>query len=344
MLIARAPFRISFAGGGTDFESYYREFGGTVVSASIDKYFYVFASVNKGENIQIMSSDYQTFFRQHAEQEVLLDGDLALPRAVLNHFNIREGLSMFLASQVPPGTGLGSSSTVAVCIVKAMSSLLGFGLTKQQVAELACQIEIEKLSMPIGRQDQYAASFGGINAICFGRDGVTVEPMTLAPATIERLEREVLLFYTGEARQSAEILARQNRAVLAGSGPVLSSLHAIREMAGVVRRCLERGDLEEFGEILHASWQQKQRLAAGISNPQIDECYELARSKGALGGKIAGAGGGGFLMLYCGAEHGAAVTEALESYGLRRMDFSIDFDGARILVNNSLPFEVRARA
>ena len=140
MLIARAPVRVSFAGGGTDFESYYAQFGGLVVSASIDKYFYVFLTVNRGENIQIMSSDYQTFHRQSAGDEILWDGDLALPRAVLNHFQIRQGLSMFLASQVPPGTGLGSSSTVAVAVSKAVSSLLGLGLSKQKVADLACRI------------------------------------------------------------------------------------------------------------------------------------------------------------------------------------------------------------
>lgn len=344
MLIARAPVRISFAGGGTDFESFYASFGGMVVSASIDKYFYVFMSVDKRENIQIMSSDYQTFFRQHADQEIMLGGDLAVPRAVLNHFNIRQGLSMFLASQVPPGTGLGSSSTVTVCIIKAVSSLLGLGLSKQKIAELACYVEIDKLGMPVGRQDQFAASFGGINAIRFAKDGVSVDPLALDREVIARLERDVLLFYTGEARESAKILSRQNHAVLAGDPPVLSSLHAIKAMAADVRRCLERGRLEEFGEILHASWQHKKHLAPGISNPKIDECYDLARSKGAIGGKITGAGGGGFLMLYCPAGYGSKVTEALESYGLKRMDFSIDFDGARILVNNALPFEVPRHA
>lgn len=344
MLIARAPVRISFAGGGTDLESYYAQFGGMVVSASIDKYFYVFLSVNKSENIQIMSSDYQTFFRQHADQEMVWDGDLALPRAVLNHFNIREGLSMFLASQVPPGTGLGSSSTVAVSIIKAVSSLLGLGLSKQRIADLACHIEIDKLGMPIGKQDQFAASFGGINAMHFVGDGVTVDPLMLDAETIERLERNILLFYIGEARESAKMLSHQNQAVLNGEHAVLDSLHAIKAMAVETRRCFERGRLEEFGELLHVSWEHKKRLASGISNPRIDSYYELARSKGAIGGKITGAGGGGFLMFYCLPEHGAKVTEALESRGLRRMDFCIDFDGAKILVNNALPFGVSGRA
>lgn len=337
MLIARAPVRISFAGGGTDLESYYARFGGLVVSAAIDKYFYVFVTVNKGEDIQIMSSDFRTFYRQGADHEMQWDGDLALPRAILSHFSIHEGLTMFLASQVPPGTGLGSSSTVAVAVIKAISSLQGRALSKQQIAEVACHIEIGKLGMPIGKQDQFAAAFGGINAITFDRDGVQVRPLRPAPSVLEELECRILLFYTGVARDAAKVLAEQDRSTR--EGRVLDSLHAIKAMAKDVGRCLETGDLGRFGELLHASWEEKKRLASGISNPWIDECYETARRHGATGGKITGAGGGGFLMLYCAQRHAPGVTEALERLGLRRMTFAIDFEGARILVNNGIPFE-----
>jgi len=344
MLIARAPVRISFAGGGTDLPSYYLRHGGAVVSASIDKYFYVFMTVDKSDTIQIMSSDYQTFFRQAAVDTMIWDGDLALPRAILNHFNIHEGLSVFLASQVPPGTGLGSSSTVAVAVIKAVTSLLGLGLSKQEIAELACFIEIEKLGMPIGKQDQFAAAYGGVNALSFTADGVVVEPLRLRPETIERLERSLLLFYTGAARESARVLGEQNRSTLANDAQVVASLHALKQMAVEVRRCLQSGRLDAFGEILHAGWEQKKRLASGISNPRIDEWYDTARRHGALGGKITGAGGGGFLMLYCPAGTAGSVTEALEADGLKRMDFAIDFDGAKILVNNSLPLAVARNA
>lgn len=344
MLIARAPVRISFAGGGTDLPSYYQQHGGMVVSAAIDKYFYVFMTVDKSDTIQIMSSDYQTFFRQPALDTMIWDGDLALPRAILNHFNIHEGLSVFLASQIPPGTGLGSSSTVAVAVIKAVTSLLGLGLSKQEIAELACFIEIEKLGMPIGKQDQFASAFGGVNTLRFDAGGVAVEPLRLRPETIDRLERSLLLFYTGAARESVRVLTEQNRSTLANDAQVVASLHALKQMAADVRRCLQTGELDAFGEILHAGWEQKKRLAAGISNPRIDEWYDAARRRGALGGKITGAGGGGFLMLYCPAGTAAGVTEALEADGLKRMDFAIDFDGAKILVNNSLPFAVARHA
>jgi len=340
MLIARAPVRISFAGGGTDLPSYYERHGGMVVSAAIDKYFYVFMTVNKGDTIQIMSSDYQTFFRQSAVETMIWDGDLALPRAIVNHFNVHEGLSMFLASQIPPGTGLGSSSTVAVATIKALTSLLGLGLSKHEIAELASYIEIEKLGMPIGKQDQYAAAFGGVNAFSFSSDGVVVDPLRLRPEIIDRIERSLLLFYTGAARESARVLDEQNRSTQANDSQVITSLHALKQMAADVRRCLQNGDLDALGEILHDSWERKKRLASGISTPRIDEWYETARGQGALGGKITGAGGGGFLMLYCPHGSGPRVTTALEAQGLKRMDFAIDFDGAKILVNNALPFAV----
>ncbi|MGH9194896.1 MAG: GHMP kinase [Acidimicrobiia bacterium] len=345
MLIGRAPVRISFAGGGTDLPSYYLRHGGMVVSAAIDKYFYVFLTVNKRANIEIMSSDYQTFHRQLAEEAMLWDGDLSLPRAVLNHFNIREGLSMVLASQVPPGTGLGSSGTAAVAMIKAITSLLGRGgLSKHDIAELASFIEIDKLGMPVGKQDQFAAAFGGINAIWFSPDGVVVEPLRVRSETVEQLERRLLLFYTGAARDSARVLGEQNRSTLEADADVLSALNALKTMAGEVRRLLESGDLDSFGELLHESWERKKRLASGVTNARIDNCYQKARDLGALGGKITGAGGGGFLLLYCQSGTAAKVTEGLEGLGLKRMDFAFDFDGARILVNNALPFAVAGRA
>jgi D-glycero-alpha-D-manno-heptose-7-phosphate kinase len=234
---------------------------------------------------------------------------------------------------------LGSSSTVTVAVIKAVSSLLGLGLSKPKIAEMACFIEIDKLGMPIGKQDQFAAAFGGLNAIAFSDEGAAVEPLALRSVTFERLERELLLFYTGTSREAGRVLTDQNRAIREGNPAVISSLHAIKAMAMEARRCLHAGDLQRLGELLHESWEQKKRLASGISNPQIDEYYETALAHGAVGGKITGAGGGGFLMLYCG-RHAARVTEALERAGLKRMDYSIDFDGAKILVNNAIPFEV----
>jgi D-glycero-alpha-D-manno-heptose-7-phosphate kinase len=333
MLIARAPLRISLAGGGTDLEAYYGKYGGAVVSTSIDKYFYVFMSLSDSEHIQVSSSDYQTFYRQSIDEAPLWDGDLRLPKAIINRFGIHTGLSVFLASQVPPGTGLGSSSTVAVALIKAMSVLCGRRLTRGQIAELACEIEIDQLKMPIGRQDQYAAAFGGMNFLEFRSDGVAVQPFDL-PANVQTdLERRLMLFFTGRSRNSAEILTEQKRNSERNRAGVIEALHVIHESAVKLRRDLQRGDIGAVGECLHRSWMAKRQLAHGISDPWIDHWYEAARSAGASGGKIAGAGGGGFLLLYCEPEQQDQVTAALKATGLNRMDFRFESGGAMVIVN-----------
>jgi D-glycero-alpha-D-manno-heptose-7-phosphate kinase len=307
-----------------------------VVSTTIDKYFYAFVNVNDDDNIQITSSDYRTFYRHNPNKAMLWDGPLALPRAIFHHFGLRHGVSMFLASEIPPGTGLGSSSAVAVAIVKAISTACGLSLSRQKIAELACYIEIDKLGKPIGKQDQYAAAFGGLNVFTFAEEGVSVESLKVTPEAVQRLQENILLFFTGTARDSAQILSSQKRSTEKDEHQVIEALHAVRDMAVEVRHCLEKGDLCRYGELLDLNWHNKKRFAPGITNSFIDECYALALEKGAIGGKITGAGGGGFLMLYCEAPHREKVTRALEERGLHRMDFHFDTAGARVLMNAGL--------
>ena len=333
MLIARAPVRISLAGGGTDLPVYYERHGGLVVSTSIDRYFYVFVSLNSPDGVQVSSSDYRVFYRHRAGAPPLWDGDLGLVKAVLHDFGIERGISLFLASEVPPGTGLGSSSTVTTALIKAFATLCGRAPTPHEVAEHACRIELEKLRSPIGKQDQYAAAFGNLNAISFGPDGVTVEPLAMTPEAREQLQRNLLLFFTGGTRMANSILSHQQRASADDRGDAVAALHAIKQAAVETRRCLEAGNLPRFGEILADSWEQKKRLAPGITSPRIDEMYELARRHGAIGGKLAGAGGGGFLMLYCEEPHQAGLSEALEGAGLYRMDYRFEQGGAQVLTN-----------
>lgn len=330
MLVVRAPLRISLAGGGTDLPAYYERFGGLVVSTTIDKYVYVHAIPNGPGNTQITSADYRTFYRHHLGVPMSWDGELALPRAVLHEFGIERGLSLFLASEVPPGTGLGSSSAIAVALVQAVSAYLDRPLTRQQVADLACHIEIDKLGAPIGKQDQYAASFGGLNFISFQRDSVTVEPVDASPGVAEALSRRLLLFFTGSARDSTTILKEQQQSSAQGKAQTVEGLHRIKEAAVRCRRCLEVGDLDAVGSLLDEGWRQKRQLASGITNPRIDELYEAALEAGALGGKITGAGGGGFLLLYCHEARQEAVTQAMEERGLRRMDFHFDRYGVNV--------------
>jgi D-glycero-alpha-D-manno-heptose-7-phosphate kinase len=330
-LIARAPFRISLAGGGTDLPAYYERFGGRVVSTTIDRYVYVHVTpLGTDRASQITSADFQTFYRHEGPGPITWEGDLALPRAVLNLLGVRNGVSLFLASEVPPGTGLGSSSAVTVALIAGLGAHLGRPLDRHMLARLACDVELERLAAPIGKQDQYAAAFGGLNSISFEADRIRVDRLAFADELLVQLERYLMLFFTGKARNSAAILREQRAASEHQTPATIEGLHRIRDAADACCRCLEIGDLDGVGRLLDEGWQQKRRLATGITNAQIDDAYAVARSHGALGGKITGAGGGGFLLLYCHEDRQADVSAVLEQRGLKRMDFRFDRHGVTV--------------
>jgi D-glycero-alpha-D-manno-heptose-7-phosphate kinase len=330
MLIARAPLRISLAGGGTDLPAYYEQFGGMVVSTTIDRFVYVQVQKNGVRSAQITSADYRTFYRHQWGAPMTWSGELALPRAVLHEFGIERGVSVFTASEAPPGTGLGSSSALAIALIQAIAAYTGRMLSRQEIADLACHIELNKLAAPIGKQDQFAAAFGGMNAISFAREGVDVRPIRATPATLATLERRLMLFFTGTSRDSAAILREQGRATSQHNGTTLHNLHRIREAAEQCCAYLESGDVDGIGRLLDSGWRYKRELTTGITNGRIDECYEVALANGALGGKITGAGGGGFLLIYCQEVYQEQVTNALENLGLRRMDFHFEPAGVTV--------------
>ncbi len=339
MLIARAPVRISFAGGGTDVPDYYHQFGGTVLSTSIDKYFYVIVNYVGSGATQIISADYKTLFsldhRNGYETDLIWAGDLALPKAVLAHFGLDRGQSIFLSCEVPPGTGLGSSSAATVCLIKAFATYRGQEINKQETAELASYIEIEKMGMPIGKQDQYASAFGGLNQFDFQSDGtVKVTPLRLPQSTMDNLQEWLMLFYTGISRHSTSILEKQKASMKREEKEVLDNLHALKELVKATRASLEGGDLPTFGALLDEGWQRKKRLATNVSSEAINETYEVARAAGAIGGKITGAGGGGFLLLCCPPEHKTAVAAAMSARGLNQMYFRLESRGAHVVLDN----------
>jgi D-glycero-alpha-D-manno-heptose-7-phosphate kinase len=326
-LIARAPVRISLAGGGTDLPAYYERHGGLVISTTIDKFVYVHVSPNGTGGAQLSSADYQTFYH-HQAATAPTDSALALPRTVLETLGVEQDVSIFVASEVPPGTGLGSSSAVVVALIRALTGYLGRRLSSHEVAELACQIELTRLQAPIGKQDQFASAYGGLNAISFDSAGVGVEALPLAPGLLARLERRLLLFFTGTARDSATILRAQQRSSAQGDADTLEGLHRIKATARACRACLEAGDLDGVGRLLDEGWRQKRRLAPGITTAEIDALYDLALASGALGGKITGAGGGGFLLLYVPEERQAGLIAALERRGPRCLPFRFEPSGA----------------
>jgi D-glycero-alpha-D-manno-heptose-7-phosphate kinase len=334
MLITRAPMRLSFAGGGTDIPQFYETHGGMVVSTAIDKYVYVFISQTGVPSLQISSSDYSTFIRHEGDEDVEEIGRLRYARVFMRTFGIRSGYSVFIASEMPPGTGLGSSSALSVALTKSLSVLRGDLPGKAAVADRAAQIEIERLGMPIGKQDHYASAFGGINAFYFSAAGVEVEPLNLSPAARQRLAESTLTFFTDQSHSSAEILSEQTRRSSADPA-VIRSLQTILEHAKEVRQALIDDEVDCVGEILHRTWAEKKKLAAGISNSMIDHAYDEALNAGALGGKIAGAGGGGFLLIMCPPERRAAVSSAMKKCGLIPLDWGFNEGGARVLVNNA---------
>ncbi len=336
-LVARAPVRISFGGGGTDLAAYYERFGGLVVSAAIARYCSVTAADLPGGGIRITSADYGLREDFAPGMPPPVEGTLALPKAAIEWFArqagpalAQRGLDLTLSAEVPPGTGLGSSSAMAVALVRALAARAGLALDAAAVAEIAARLEIERLGMPIGKQDQYAASFGGLNRITFTASGVAVAPLDLPPAVSAALDERLLLFSTGRSRHSASILRRQ-RADTGADPAVIQSLHRIKALAGEMHAALTAADLDRFGQLLDLGWQQKRRLSRGVSSTAIDGWYAAARAAGALGGKITGAGGGGFLLLYCEPERRGAVRAALTGRGLRELPFAFDLTGARVL-------------
>ena len=331
VMIARSPMRLNLGGTGTDLPAYYKRHRGVVVSTTISYYVYTILTPGSPHGVQIISADYRAFCQEPICEDLIWDGDLRLPKAVTNYFNLREGLTIFLASEIPPGTGLGLSGSVAVSMIKALAFWCGLDLGPEEVAELACYIEIDKMDMPVGKQDQYAAAFGGLNCITFSRDGVCVEPLRVLPETREGLESGLMLFFTGVSAQSSTILNCQRQASQQGDPETIRRLDSIKELGLEIRTVLEEGDLEAFGDLLHQAWMEKRQLTEGITNPFLDQCYQTARENGALGGKVTGAGGGGFLMLYCTEEHQDHVTEALTEMGLRRCPFTLDEEGVQVM-------------
>jgi D-glycero-alpha-D-manno-heptose-7-phosphate kinase len=338
VLIARSPVRISFGGGGTDLAAYYARFGGMVVSATINKYIYGIVSKNFDTAFQVISADYRTILSVPAMGQPYSNGgvELKLCKVIHEHFNVHMPINVFIASEVPPGTGLGSSSTLSVTLCNVFSTLTGQAMSRAQLAEAAYTIETQRMGAPIGKQDQYAAAFGGLNCFEFGTDGVQVTPLKMTTATIRSLERRLMLFYTGATRQAREILHEQRSASEQPTGRTVAALHQIKALGWQIKTTLEAGQLDDFGALLDESWQHKKQLASGVSNAFIDDAYEQARRNGALGGKITGAGGGGFLMLYCPEDHQADVRGALEHLGLQQMRCAFEFEGARVLLHTNM--------
>ncbi len=327
MIITRTPFRITLGGGGTDLPAYYSRYGGFIFAAAIDKY--MFLNVNRPIVDDLIRVKYtRTEIVAHRDQ---LQHEIA--REALRLAGIERGFEIISLADVPAGTGLGSSSCYAVGLLNALHTMKRQPVSFQELAEEACKLEIEILGKPIGKQDQYMAAFGGLTVLDIARDGrVKVSPAQVPDATLDDLERNLLVFYTGTERSSLDILSEQSCGVSTARPAVVDSLHAIKEMGRQILEMIEQGDLTSFGLALDKHWQAKKKLSARVSNARFDELYQLAKENGALGGKISGAGGGGFFVFYLESGH-QRLRDALRAAGLREMRCRFDFEGTKVLAN-----------
>jgi D-glycero-alpha-D-manno-heptose-7-phosphate kinase len=336
MLIVRSPVRISFGGGGTDLPAYYEQFGGAVLSVSVNKYFYTILRARTDGRVQVISSDLRVSETWHDITKIAIQGsELDIPLAVLKDVGCDVSVDLFLASEIPPGTGLGSSASVCVNILKTLTSYIQKPISKYELAERAFNIAHNVLGKRIGKQDEYAAAFGGLNFISIARDGTTqVQPLDLDGMVLREFQSKLMLFFTGSAHHSWSILEEQENSTRAHSSATIDALHEVKGLASQMREVLQKGELQQFGELLDRGWQAKRRISNKISNPTIDYLYSCARNAGAIGGKITGAGGGGFLLLYCEPLHQQAVRDALLHEGIQEMAFNFDMQGAQVIVND----------
>ena len=325
VIFSRAPLRVSLGGGGTDLPSYYREHGGFLVSGGIDKYVYMLTHT-------VFQRRYLMKYAQTEEVDDPSEIRHPILREALLRYWTGSPVEIASVADVPAGTGMGSSGAFSVCLLKALAQARSTSITPSALAEAASEIEIDILKEPVGKQDTYVAAHGGICSYTFHPDGnVDVVALELSPGTLQRLRENLLLFYTGEARAASTVLSDQDERSRRGDQEMLENLHRTKEMGYRSQELLLSGDLESYGELLHEHWENKRRRSPGMASDHIDNLYTLARRSGAIGGKLVGAGGGGFLLVY--ARRPSDTRQAMAAAGAQELVFDFEFGGAYASVN-----------
>lgn len=320
VIFTRAPLRISLGGGGTDLPSYFEQHGGFLVAGAIDKYVYMLTHTVFQQRYRMKYSSTEEVDTAEQIQHPILRESL------VKHWR-GNPLEIASVADVPAGTGMGSSGTFTVCLLKAIAMAKRTSITPGVLAEQACDIEINVLHEPVGKQDQYVSAHGGICAYTFHPDGtVDVEPLELSEATLQKLHHHLLLFYTGEARSASQILEHQVKQTQAADEAMIENLHRTKEMGLRFRDLLVSGDVESYAELMHEHWENKRKRSPGMKNERIDTLYTLARRSGCLGGKLVGAGGGGFLLVY--AQRPEDTRTAMAAAGATELGFDFEFAGA----------------
>ena len=329
MIVSRTPFRITLGGGGTDLPSYYKEHGGFIFSFCLSKYMYI--CINRPSADDLIRLKYS--ISESVESVEDLQHDIA--KACLQRVNINSRIEIASLSDIPAGSGLGSSSTYTVGLLNALHSLNGEYKSLEFLADEACKIEMDILKKPMGKQDQYLAALGGFVMLEIDKDGtVKSEKIQLDKSIMNELNRNLLIFYTGQQRKNDKILKEQDDSTKNNQEEVLNSLHYIKESGYKILDIVKSGNLDELGGMFRNHWEMKKKLSSGVTNDKIDSIYNIALNNGATGGKITGAGGGGFFTFYCSQDH-QKLRNAMKAEGLTELDYSFDLDGSRIISNHS---------
>lgn len=325
MIITRSPLRISLGGGGTDLPSYYKNHGGFLISAAINKYIYVTITKPFKEGIYLKYSEIEKVNTINEIDHNIIREALNLITSEINQIEITT------LADIPSGTGLGSSGSFTAALVKALLSFNKKAISNEEVAEIACNIELDILNEPIGKQDQYISAIGGITAFNFHENNkVSYERLNISNNTLYDLEDNLMLFFTGFSRSASDILSDQDKKSIKNDKEMIRNLNYVKDLGIESKKLLESGDLVSFGKLMHDHWEHKKKRSSGMSNGFIDDCYYYALENGAIGGKVVGAGGGGFLMFY--ASDSAKLREALQSKGLQEVRFSFDYEGTKLIL------------
>jgi D-glycero-alpha-D-manno-heptose-7-phosphate kinase len=326
MIIARSPLRISLGGGGTDLPSYYEKFGGFLIAAAIDRYVYITVHENFTPDLIVKYSKLE-----RVDDASKVEHPIIREAFAMLDVNGR-GLEVTSMADIPAGTGLGSSGSFTTALLKALHAHRHNLIHPAELAAQACEIELGRLKEPIGKQDQYIAAYGGITCFKFLDNGnVEAWPLKLSNETRDNLEDNLLLFFTGYSRSASSILKEQDTKSKSDDLAMIENLHFVKDLGLQSQAALEKGDLAEFARLMDVHWQRKKQRSSGMSNPKINEWYDLAMANGALGGKLIGAGGGGFLMFY--ADDKAKLRHAMRSVGLKEVRFRFDFEGTKLVIS-----------
>lgn len=334
----RAPLRVSFGGGGTDVAPFCVEQGGAIIGSTINKYAYCSIVPREDNQIIVHSLDFDMTVKYNTSKNYVYDGKLDLVKAALKAMEIHKGCEVYLQCDAPPGSGLGTSSTVMVAMLIAMARWKGMEMDGYQLADLAYQVEREDLKISGGYQDQYAATFGGINFIEFhGRNNVVVNPLRIKKDILHELQYNLLLCYTGNVHVSANII--QDQVSNYKKVDAFNAMCEVKALAYAMKDELLKGNLYAFGRLLNISWESKKRMSNKITNPQVDALYNEAMASGALGGKLLGAGGGGYLLMYCPYNVRHKVAQRLEAAGGQLTDWNFELRGAQSWISDDLRWD-----